>query len=122
MIENIKLIKLINCKNNVYDFKENLDCTHTLLIKNCTNINIFVNSKINKIIVDNSTYVNLNITQLISGIEINKSICIINPTDGYSIPIIELFKSTIYLVGELDKFHDLLIINEFSDIYNIINT
>lgn len=59
MVKNINLIKIVNCKNNVYDFENKLGYFHTLFIKNCSNINIFIRSKINKIIVENSTFVNL---------------------------------------------------------------
>ena len=119
MIKNINLIKIVNCKNNIYDFENKLNCSNTLFIKNCSNINIFISSKINKIIVENSTFVNLNIFQVISGIEINKSKVIINPMQDYTIPIIELFKSSIYLVGDINKYLDLLILSEYSDIFNV---
>ncbi len=121
MIKNSNLIKIVNCKNKVYDFQNNLESNHTLLIKNCSNINIFANSKINKIIVINSKFINLNVFQLVSGIEIDKSTVLVSPTDNYSIPIIELFKSTLYLVGNINKYLNLLVLNEFSDIFNVTN-
>jgi|LauGreDrversion4_2_1035121.scaffolds.fasta_scaffold20019_2 hypothetical protein len=123
MIKNSNLIKIVNCKNKVYDFQNNLESNHTVLIKNCTNINIFVNSKINKIIVINSKFINLNVFQLVSGIEVDKSIVLVNPIDdnNYLIPIIELFKSTLYLVGNINKYLNLLVLNEFSDIFNVTN-
>ena len=121
MIKNNNLIKIVNCKNNVYDFSDNLESSHTLLIKNCSNINIFVHSKINKIIVENSKFINLNVFQLVSGIEITKSTVLINPHNNFFIPIVELFKSTLYLVGNINQYLNLLVLNEFSDIYNIIN-
>jgi hypothetical protein len=120
MNKNIKLIKIVNCKNNNYNFTNHLDTTNTIIIKNCSNINIFVNSKINKIIVENSHFVNLNIYQLINGIEINKSKVIINPMDNYVIPIIELFKSSLYLVGDINIYLNQFVFSEYSDIYNII--
>ncbi len=121
MIKNSNLIKIVNCKNKVYDFQNNLESNHTVLIKNCANINIFVNSKINKIIVINSKFINLNLFQLVSGIEVDKSIVLVNPIDdnNYLIPIIELFKSTLYLVGNINKYLNLLVLNEFSDIFNV---
>ena len=123
MIKNSNLIKIVNCKNKVYDFQNNLESNHTVLIKNCTNINIFVNSKINKIIVINSKFINLNVFQLVSGIEVDKSIVLVNPIDdnNYLIPIIELFKSTLYLVGNINKYLNFLVLNEFSDIFNVTN-
>ncbi len=123
MIKNSNLIKIVNCKNKVYDFQNNLESNHTVLIKNCANINIFVNSKINKIIVINSKFINLNLFQLVSGIEVDKSIVLVNPIDNnnYLIPIIELFKSTLYLVGNINKYLNLLVLNEFSDIFNVTN-
>ena len=119
MVKNINLIKIVNCKNNIYDFENNLNCSHTLVIKNCSNINIFIRTKINKIIVENSTFVNLNIFQVISGIEINNSKVIINPMENYTIPIIEIFKSSIYLVGDINRYLDLLILSEYSNIFNV---
>jgi hypothetical protein len=110
---------MLYCKNNIYDFENNLNCSNTLIIKNCLNINIFISSKINKIIVENSTFVNLNIFQVISGIEINNSKVIINPMENYMIPIIELFKSSIYLVGDISMYLDLLILSELSNIFNV---
>ena len=61
----------------------------------------------------------LNIYQVICGIEINKSKVIINPMENYLIPIIELFKSAIYLVGDISSYLDLLILSEYSDIFNV---
>ena len=88
MIKNLNLIKLINCKNNTYDFNKHLNNNHTLIVKNCTNINILVNSKINKVIIDNSNFIHLNITHLINGIEISYSKGIIlSICKEYLIPI-----------------------------------
>ncbi len=120
MNKNIKLIRIVNCKNTVYNFSNELNTTNTIIIKNCSNINIFVNSKINKIIVENSHFVNLNICQLISGIEITKSKVIINPSDNYLIPIIELFKSSLYLVGDINDYRDQIVFGECSDIFNVV--
>ena len=120
MIKNINLIKIVNCKNNAYDFANELKTTNTILIKNCSNINVFVNSKINKIIVENSNFVNLNITQLISGLEIIKSKVILNPSSDYFVPVIELFKSSIYLVGNIDLYLNQIVLVENSNIYNVI--
>lgn len=119
MIKDSNLIKIVNCKNNVYDFSNNLKSSHTLFIKNCSNINIFVHSKINKIIVENSKFINLNIFQLVCGIEIAKSIVFINPVDDFFIPIIEIFKSSLYLIGNINLYLNLLVLNEYSDVYNV---
>lgn len=119
MIKNNNLIKIVNCKNNDYDFSNKLSSAHTLLIKNCTNINILVHSKINKIIIVNSKFINLNIFQLVSGIEIDKSTVLINPEHDFAIPIVELFKSSLYLIGNINIYLDLLILNEYSDVYNV---
>lgn len=120
MIKNINLIKLVNCKNNIYDFNTTLTSSNTILIKNCSNINIFVNSKINKIIVENSQFVNLNIVQLINGLEIVKSKVILNPPENYFIPIIELFRSSVYLAGDINIFLNQIVLSENSDIFNIV--
>jgi len=116
---NNNLINITNCKNKDFDFSSQLDLKKTIIIKNCLNLSISVKSKINKIIVENSQFIKLNICGLISGLEITKSKIILDPFNNFSISIIELYKSSLFLLGDLNLFLNLLIKNEQSDIYNI---
>ena len=68
---NLHLIKNIN--NFHFNYKSFLSSKETLYINNCKNIDIIINSKINKLIIENSNKINIIMTDAICGIEINKS-------------------------------------------------
>jgi hypothetical protein len=123
----IKNLIIINC---IADYKTNkvynldLSTNNSILIKNSSNLIININNKINKITVENSHRIFINITSLIIGFEISKSKYIIisnnnKLTENNNIPMINIYKSYIYLLGCIDNYKNTLIMNEFSNIYNI---
>lgn len=71
MIENTIIFK--NYINVNLDFSDNLEIRSTLIFDNCKNFNIKINSKINKIIIRNSSNFNLDYFKTISGLEVEKS-------------------------------------------------
>jgi hypothetical protein len=94
MYENTVFIN--NKKNYKYNFNKRLLNTSSIEINNCKNIDITIRSKINKIIIINSSKVNLIIGDMITGIEIFKGNCInINIIKNKNINSLELFKSTV---------------------------
>ena len=114
------IIKLINLKNQTINFDSILTIQHTLYIKNCYNIKIIIHSKINKIIIDKSSNIFTQINYLISGFDINYSQFVFIHSDTFNyIPIIDIYKSSCYLIGNIDKYKYIKIISSFSDLYNI---
>ena len=110
-----------NIKEQTFNFENYLDITKTIYIKNCSNLKIIVNNKINKIIIEKSNKIILSICDLISGLEINnsKDILLEYSTEPNNIPIIELDKSTLFLLGSIDNYLHILINSYKSTIYNI---
>ena len=72
MFDNTIIIENINNYN--FNFKKLLKITDTIIWKNCENLNIKINSKINKIIFNNCKNIKINIFDAICGIENNKKI------------------------------------------------
>lgn len=108
--------------NNINNKNYNLDLfsSNSILIKNCDNLIINIKNKINKITIENSNKIYINIIGLIVGFEISKSkyIIILNKYNN-NIPMMNLYKSDVYLHGSIDNYNNLLLINEFSNLYSI---
>lgn len=122
MAESSKTIKLVNLFNETINFDQYLNSSNSLLIKNCKNLKIFLSTKINKITIENSNHLFLMVDKLIIGFEISKSkYILIKQTDKkeLSIPFISLFKSQIFLVGNIDVFLNTIVSSENSDVYNV---
>jgi hypothetical protein len=125
-MELINLIQLKNINNQTFDF-EKLSSNNSLLIKNCCNIKINIINKINKIIIENSNQILLTIQKLVVGLDISKSKYILLNLDSFVgsidnqslIPSIDLFKSDLYLIGVKEKYKDIKISCQFSNIYQI---
>jgi hypothetical protein len=122
------IIKINNLKNTSLDFDDKLSSNNSLLIKNCLNIKINIQSKINKITIENSKQVYITVQKLIAGFEIVKSKRVLlslnnfielNEDTSNFIPCIDLFKSDLYLVGCIDKYKDIKISSELSNIYHV---
>ncbi len=111
------LIIIKNIDNNFYNL--DLSTNNSLLIKNCNNLVININNKINKITIENSNKIYIKIINLIVGFEISKSKYIIILNINNNIPMINTYKSQLYLVGSIDNYKNTLLINEFSNIYSI---
>lgn len=120
MNNNLIYIKDIN--NNTFDFNDMLESNKSIYINNCMNIKIIINNKINKITINKSNNIYLELNKLIVGIEINKSNNIILSLQHNStIPLIELFRSQLFLLGMINKYNDIMINAEESQIHNILN-
>ena len=92
----------------------------TIHIKKCYNLKIYITLKINKIIIEKSQKILINNNDMICGFEINKSSYIlIKPPNNNSIPFIGMYKSTVYLVGSIELFSDVIIHSEISELYNV---
>lgn len=68
MNNNILLLDDITNKN--FNFKKFLKNTDSIIWKNCSNLSIYINSKINKLILLKSNNIKLKMSDTISGIEI----------------------------------------------------
>ena len=100
------------------DFKNYLEMKDSIIFKNCQNLKIRINSKINKLIFFKCNNVILKCSETISGIEIEKcSSFKLIPLEPYTLNIVECYKSTIEFIinniSNLNKFH---IVNELSTI------
>ena len=119
---NNNLIYIKNINNNTFDFNDMLEVSKSIEINNCMNIKIIINNKINKITINKSNNIYLELNKLIIGIEINKSNNIIlSLQDNSMIPLIELYRSQLFLLGSLNKYIDIMINAEESQIHNILN-
>jgi hypothetical protein len=111
-------MKLIIIKNKYNEENEyNLELDQSLLIKNCTNSKFIITNKINKIIILNSDNIYIKINRIITSIEITQSNNIL--INGNNVPCIELYKSTVYLLGNIYQYKNILIISELSNLLNI---
>lgn len=118
MIKN--LIKITNRNNSFYNYENELSMSHTIIIKNCSKLSIYINDKINKVIIENSNDIFLELAHLIAGLEILKgNNIVLSLIPNYSIGMVEAFKSTIFLYGPINLYRDLKISCELSNIYNI---
>jgi hypothetical protein len=113
-------LNIINMNNITLDFNESLTIKNSINLKYCHNIKIINKSKINKIIIEKCNNISIDIKSLVNGIEINKSNkIIINSKENNMIPIIELYKSSVYIVGPINHYKDIKINSEQSELYNI---
>ena len=113
------LIKIIGLKNDTLDFSNILLKSHSLIIKNCFNVKFIIKSKINKIIVEKSNNLLFIVNKLICGIEVAYSKSILISSKNDSIPILDMFKSIIYLFGNLKEYSNVKIISEQSELINL---
>ena len=122
------LIQIKNIKNETLDFDDKLSSNKSLLIKNCFNLKLNIQSKINKITIENSKQIFITVQKLIVGFEISNSKHILLHLDMFVgssddslsyIPYIDLYKSELYLIGNKDKYKDIKISCQSSEIYQI---
>ena len=71
MLDNLIIFK--NYKNVNLNFSNNLRIKDSIIFKDCTNFDIIINSKINKITIINCKNFNLTFNDCISGIDIEKA-------------------------------------------------
>jgi len=125
-MNSINLIQLKNINNETINF-DKLSYNHSLLIKNCYNIKVNIVNKINKITIENSNQILITLQKLVIGLDVSKSKYILLNLDSFIgsidnqsfIPSIDLFKSELYLVGIKDKYKDIKISCQFSNLYQI---
>ena len=125
-MELINLIQLKNINNQSFDF-DKLSSNNSLLIKNCYNIKINIINKINKITIENSCQILLTIQKLVIGLDISKSKYVLLNLDSFVgsidnqslIPSIDLYKSDLYLIGVKDKYKDIKISCQLSNLHQV---
>jgi hypothetical protein len=117
----MKIIIVKNINNDKKKYK--LTAEQTLLIKNSNNSHIILNTLINKIIIENTTnlYIDFDELKIMNNIEINNcnNIFINITKKNIIIPSIELYKTTLYLIGDINIYKNILILSELSNLYNI---
>ncbi len=98
------------------DFKSYLEMKDSIIFKNCQNLKIRINSKINKLIFFKCNNVILKCSETVSGIEIEKcSSFKLIPLDPYTLNIIECYKSSIeFIINSISNLNKIKIINEQS--------
>jgi len=120
------LIQIKNLNNETFNF-ENLSSNNSLLIKNCFNIKVNIINKINKITIENSCQILITLQKLVVGFDISKSKYVLLNLDSFVglidnqslIPSIDLFKSDLYLIGIKDKYKDIKISCQLSNLYQV---
>lgn len=70
---NDNILQIDNINNKKLNFKKLLISKDSLIWKNCSNLIIKINSKINKVILLNCNNIKIKLNNLISGIDIEKS-------------------------------------------------
>ena len=117
----MKIILVKNINNDKKKYK--LTAEQTLLIKNSNNSHIILNTLINKIIIENCTnlYIDFDELKIMNNIEINNcnNIFINITKKNIIIPSIELYKTTLYLIGDINIYKNILILSELSNLYSI---
>ena len=117
----MKIIIVKNINNDKKKYK--LTAEQTLLIKNSNNSHIILNTLINKIIIENCTnlYIDFDELKIMNNIEINNcnNIFINITKKNIIIPSIELYKTTLYLIGDINIYKNILILSELSNLYSI---
>tara|TARA_B100001093_G_scaffold509074_2_gene572421 strand:+ start:1465 stop:1818 length:354 start_codon:yes stop_codon:yes gene_type:complete len=108
---------IINNLNDFkFDFKNYLAKKDSIIFKNCKNLEVIINSKINKIIFINCYDTKLSCLSFISGIDIEKcSGFKLDLLDRSDIKNLNCFKSSIIIKKRLNT-KDFIIINEASQI------
>lgn len=117
----MKIIIVKNINNDKKKYK--LTANQTLLIKDSNYSHLILNAVINKIIIENCTslYIDFDNLKIMNNIEINNcnNIFINITKKNIIIPSIELYKTTLYLIGNIQIYKDILVLSELSNLYNI---
>ena len=75
----------------------NLNIKKTIELNRCNRISTRINTKINKVLIDNCVAIEITVKDLINGIEINKSSAVLNLCSNFKIPILYCYKSKIHI-------------------------
>lgn len=110
-----------NYNNLNLDFKKNLSPRNSIIIKNCNQVILSINSKINKLIFKNCNGVILNCSATISGIDIERCKNFkLNPNNPYDLKYVDCYKSYLVINNNEKLTSKFEIINQDSYI-NFIN-
>jgi hypothetical protein len=115
----INIIEITGVKNETLNFENILIKSISIIIKNCYNVKIIIKSKINKIIVEKSNKILVNIYKLINGFEISNSDYVLISNNNKEIPLIDIFKSSVYLIGNIKLYSDIKIICSMSNLFYV---
>jgi hypothetical protein len=116
---NINCISLEKKKSKRYNFKKLLQSKDSLIWKNCSDLEIIINSKINKLILINCKSIKIIIGNTISGIDLEncenvKIYLIKNKNFGF----LSCFKSKLFLfLHKNTSLKNIMINSENSKIY-----
>jgi hypothetical protein len=110
-------IVIKDLKNNILNFKKLLDKCDSIIWRNCNDLEIQINSKIDKLAFNDSNNIKLFLLGTITGLEINKcsNFTIILP-ENHSISSLQLYKSDIIINGKKCDFKKIIVTNEYSKI------
>lgn len=114
---NKNILQLEQINNKILNFKKYLNPQDSLIWKNCNNLIISINSKINKIVFLNSQNLKIKISSLISGIDIEKCNNLnLSISKNKKINSIYIYKSNINLKLTKNQLKNIKITNENSKI------
>ena len=110
-------IVIKDLKNDILNFKKLLDKCDSIIWRNCNDLEIQINSIIDKLAFNDSNNIKLFLLGTITGLEINKcsNFTIILPKN-HSISSLQLYKSDIRIDGNKCDFKKIIVTNEYSKI------
>ena len=114
---NLNSIVIKDLKDRNLNFKKLLHKSDTIIWRDCENLKINVDSKINKFEFNDCENIKIFLLGSIAGLEINKcsNFTIILP-ENHSISSLQLYKSTIKVDGKKIDFKKIALTNESSKI------
>ncbi len=123
MVESSNTILLVGCNNKTLDFTNILDSSKSLILKGCFDLIITVPNKINKISIVRSKRIYMKVGSLISGLDIEHSNYVVVESSELesTIPIIDLYCSMLFLYGDINKYLEIKITSDRSEIHNLID-
>jgi hypothetical protein len=120
----INSIKLFGMENDVINFGNTLGINNSIIIKNCSNLKIIIGSKINIVLIEKSTNIHIFVYKLINGMEITSCqsikispVYLSNSIDYDFIPSINMHKSIVYLIGNINQFANVKLIYSQSELH-----
>lgn len=114
---NLNSIVLKDIKDRDLNFKKLLHNCDSIIWRDCNDLNIKVNNKVNKFEFNDCDNITLLLIGTIAGLEINKcsNFTIILP-ENHNISSLQLYKSTIKINGKKADFKNINVTNESSKI------
>jgi hypothetical protein len=114
---NLNSIVIKDLKDKNLNFKKLLHKCDTIIWRDCNDLEIQVNSKVNKLEFNDCDNIKLFLLGTIAGLEINKCthFTIVLP-ENHSISSLQLYKSNIKIDGNKCDFKKIVVTNESSKI------